>query len=441
MKLKGLIHDIILGISVFSVCVCYFFIGAPTPIKASVSSNGAIAQKALALTYQTLLGYTNFNADDYKYFMVSFDTDYIYNNDYFIDVVFIPTDSLVTTSLSNDGKLTNYGASKSSTHDIYVANLSYNITKGEVSFTVKPYEHDFFPGKSGLTSGDHYYFFYGIFNLSDGTRFDNTVQPDYCTFTYLTDHEKLSDLLVEINTTPEAKQTVMVTTDRGSAITCMDKSTNKVYTVGEYPIINGVPSFALGHSKCKDEQIPTDDNNYFFQKDVPTENNEEYHAVCEYDNQLVYEFKKGSTGGGIDPDDIPDYGIFTPLVELLKGLGYWLIELIKGMFEFLFAPSENFLSDKFNELYTSFGTKFPFIAQIKPISDSVINLFNNSSASPPNLSLTLPDIFGGGEFTIINLDIIVEYRTLIHGIILFLFCTNYLFDLPRKVSSALGEDK
>ena len=434
MKLKGLIHDIILGISVFSLCLCYFLFGTPTQIKAF--SIYSLAQSSLSKTFVYLKNnISTFNEADYKYFSVRVDKNKSNDDNYYIDVYIIPSNYSYTAVLKQNGtyQYENYTYKRK----VYTTSLVYKISDNSLDFQSLPYLHE----SPVIKDSDNDNLWYNYISLSDGTLLNTTQSPNYCTFTYLTDHEKLSDLLVEINTTPEAKQTVTVSTDNGSAITCTDKSTNKVYTVGEYPIINGVPSFALGHSKCKDEQIPTDDNNYFFQKDVPTENNEEYHAVCEYDNQLVYEFKEGSTGGGIDPDDIPDYGIFTPLVELLKGLGYWFIELIKGMFEFLFSPSENFLSDKFNELYTSFGTKFPFIAQIKPISDSVINLFNNSSTSPPNLSLTLPDIFGGGEFTIIDLNLITEYRPLIHGIILFIFCTNYLFDLPRKVSSALGEDK
>lgn len=504
-KLKGIVHDFIHVFCISCFCFSYLCLRAPTPIKAEESNSLPFYMQDFILN-QNRLYRGDYNKYDFnvkssdvafgikaifeKYPDIVKKSSYllrVWNNSYssepyIIVSLHIPQneDTLTLVEVTGDVKFKetfdNYTAifsdgtyqvkknTNSPTKAIYINNL-----QDTVNFTTQfPIAGYFdFNNVSGVHNSPSNSS-YGSFNFSsdtvnnnismsqlydwamNGTIPDLTPSTGYCTFTWFKDYETVDELLqaIAINPGQQSLNPYVMVSSSKSASSCEEKGTKNLYNTGSFRIVNGIPEFMYTMPPCKDEQIPTADNVFYYGTEVPETGQQQYHAVCTYDGKTVYEYKEGSTGGGLVPDE-PDYGIFQPLVDLLNSIFAPITSLLnmffgnfstslETLFKNLFVPSETYFNDKWNGFYSKFNQKFPFISDIKPLADSFIAMATNSNTSRPDFTVTLPEFAGGQTVQIVDLTWFDEYRSMIHAGILFFIYTTFILRLPRKTASAIG---
>lgn len=504
-KLKGLIHEFILIICIFSFCVCYFFCGTPMEVKASSdglpfyfndfilnmdthslsdtgkgdykvsSSHIAYGLKKIFKAYPKLKDTKSYifyviknRMNIVLYFRVPVEGDTLtlskFNgsaefkellNDYAI----IISDINGVQNLNDSVSLNPSGP----TYYIYNHILVHTVN----STNIMPVAGHFdFNNVDGRYSGNSNYLPYNFNSETVNNQITfqqlydwamNDVVPDltpsrgYCTFTWFEEHETVDDLLREIAIKPGQtglNPFVRVTSSKQGSPTCEERGTKNLYNTGQFRIVNGFPEFVHEKQPCKDSQIPTGSNNFFYGSDVPDSSQSQYHPVCTHDNKTVYEYREGSTGGGLEPEK-PNYGVFQPLVDFLEFVLAPITTLLnmffgnfssslETLFKNLFVPSDTFFSKKWEGFYSKFSQKFPFIADIKPLVDSFVSMATNSNTRRPDFSITLPEFAGGQTVTIVDLRWFDEYRSMIHAGILFFTYSIFIFRLPRRISSAIG---
>lgn len=501
-KLKGIVHDFIHVFCISCFCFSYIFIRTPTPIKAEESNS---------LPYYFSDFYLNVKdgKDSHVTYYITSDKvqnslkalfqkypELVNKNSYILHISYYskngsihPKIYLYTSSVSDDiivdslyqdtaphfknyldyyscfldgsGYYTSYRSRDDNKLSFYYLLNTINGTDN------KPFSGIFdFNGFSINFLGNNYYDSF-VFNehtvnnksitlqqlydwAMNGTIPDLTPSTGYCTFTWFKDYETVDELLqaIAINPGQQSLNPYVMVSSSKSASSCEEKGTKNLYNTGSFRIVNGIPEFMYTMPPCKDEQIPTADNVFYYGTEVPETGQQQYHAVCTYEGKTVYEYKEGSTGGGLVPDE-PDYGIFQPLVDLLNSIFAPITSLLnmffgnfstslETLFKNLFVPSETYFNDKWNGFYSKFNQKFPFISDIKPLADSFIAMATNSNTSRPDFTVTLPEFAGGQTVQIVDLTWFDEYRSMIHAGILFFIYTTFILRLPRKTASAIG---
>lgn len=110
-------------------------------------------------------------------------------------------------------------------------------------------------------------------------------------------------------------------------------------------------------------------------------------------------------------------------------LGKKIVELIGQLLETLFIPESN----PFEKLSSKFDEKFAFVNQIKDLFSKLLG-FSNYGEDVPNFSLT----WYGTTVAIIDFSLFLNYRTWIHGIILAIAWSVFIFKTYRKLPSIIG---
>lgn len=106
-----------------------------------------------------------------------------------------------------------------------------------------------------------------------------------------------------------------------------------------------------------------------------------------------------------------------------------IIKLLGDLLNWLFVPSNN----PFESLSSKFDEKFAFVGQIKDLFSSLLG-FNNYGENVPSFTLT----WYGATVAIIDFSLFLNYRTWIHGIILAIAWTVFIFKTYRKLPSIIG---
>lgn len=485
-KLKGIFHDFIHVFCISCFCFSYLCLRAPTPIKANDYSNLPWFMIDGFVSYYNGSNSFNYEASYYQNKLKELFSkkDIDLTQDYLLQIdsndsmqIYInPVITLFSSTQISDSKLyyfnsrTNYEWESSSKKTTYISVYAevyrvFGLQNNFVTYGSLHYSDDFKDYIYESTSDSPYYSFYiskstfshsiSLQQLHDwavnGTVPDLTPSTGYCTFTWFQDYDNVDDLLQAIAVNPANQGLnpyVIVSSSKQGSSSCEEKGTKNLYNTGSFRIVNGMPEFMYTMPPCKDEQIPTADNVFYYGTEVPETGQEQYHAVCTYDSKTVYEYKEGSSGGGLIPDE-PDYGIFQPLVDLLNSIFAPITALLnlffgnfstslETLFKSLFVPSETYFNDKWNGFYSKFNQKFPFISDIKPLADSFISMATNSNTSRPDFTVTLPEFAGGQTVQIVDLTWFDNYRSMIHAGILFFVYTTFILRLPKKTASAIG---
>lgn len=129
--------------------------------------------------------------------------------------------------------------------------------------------------------------------------------------------------------------------------------------------------------------------------------------------------------------------VFTFLGEIISYINpfsenffvYKLIELLGELLKWLFVPETN----PFDNLSVKFNEKFAFVNQIKDLFNSLLG-FNNYGENIPTFNMT----WKGVTFAFIDFSMFLNYRLWLHGIVLAIAWSIFIFKTYKKLPSIIG---
>lgn len=117
-------------------------------------------------------------------------------------------------------------------------------------------------------------------------------------------------------------------------------------------------------------------------------------------------------------------------LSFLTDLANIITSSIIKAFEWLFVIDEALILKEFNIIKDMLLDKFFIFAQLKNI---ISNIFYNIDNNPPNFMFTLPDLFGGGTYNLIDVSVIMPFMSLWRGLIAGLVWISFIMSLFRKI--------
>ncbi|MTN82473.1 hypothetical protein GMB34_14610 [Turicibacter sanguinis] len=126
--------------------------------------------------------------------------------------------------------------------------------------------------------------------------------------------------------------------------------------------------------------------------------------------------------------------IFDTVTNILNFL-YELPSHFLNLFQELFVPSSDFFPLKFENILTGLTNKVPLFGQIK---DFFTNLNLGGEGTPPKITITLPEFFGGETYDFIDFRFFEQYRSYYLNIVrvfMWIFAFKHIYRrLPGVIS-------
>ena len=120
------------------------------------------------------------------------------------------------------------------------------------------------------------------------------------------------------------------------------------------------------------------------------------------------------------------------ILDSILNVGEWL----KEFFLSFFTPNFDLIQQKLMDLQEKFNKKIPIFAQLKNFFNL---LFFPDVSSPPDIRINIPEMYGGGSYSVINFSYFSEYRSLILNItrllIWFPFLKRLFSKLPNYINN------
>lgn len=126
------------------------------------------------------------------------------------------------------------------------------------------------------------------------------------------------------------------------------------------------------------------------------------------------------------------------IVDTVTNILNFLYELpshFLNLFQELFVPSSDFFPSKFENILTGLTNKVPLFGQIK---DFFTNLNLGGEGTPPKITITLPEFFGGETYDFIDFRFFEQYRSYYLNIVrvfMWIFAFKHIYRrLPGVIS-------
>lgn len=128
-------------------------------------------------------------------------------------------------------------------------------------------------------------------------------------------------------------------------------------------------------------------------------------------------------------------GLIVDTVTNILNFLYELPSHFLNLFQELFVPSSDFFSSKFENILTGLTNKVPLFGQIK---DFFTNLNLGGEGTPPKITITLPEFFGGETYDFIDFRFFEQYRSYYLNIVrvfMWIFALKHIYRrLPSVIS-------
>lgn len=139
------------------------------------------------------------------------------------------------------------------------------------------------------------------------------------------------------------------------------------------------------------------------------------------------------TGGDSNLLDL--LGLIVDAVTNILNFLYELPSHLLNLFQELFVPSSDFFPSKFQNVLTGLTNKVPLFGQIK---DFFTNLNLGGEGTPPKITITLPEFFGGETYDFIDFRFFEQYRSYYLNIVrvfMWIFALKHIYRrLPSVIS-------
>lgn len=128
-------------------------------------------------------------------------------------------------------------------------------------------------------------------------------------------------------------------------------------------------------------------------------------------------------------------GLIVDTVTNILNFLYELPSHLLNLFQELFVPSSDFFPSKFQNVLTGLTNKVPLFVQIK---DFFTNLNLGGEGTPPKITITLPEFFGGETYDFIDFRFFEQYRSYYLNIVrvfMWIFALKHIYRrLPSVIS-------
>jgi hypothetical protein len=137
-----------------------------------------------------------------------------------------------------------------------------------------------------------------------------------------------------------------------------------------------------------------------------------------------------------EPDDTPSGAswwewLLKPLISAVESIGSAISGLL-DLFMKLLVPGQGAIEGAFSGITDSFKSKIPIADQLSVFFTGVKNTTSNVS-SAPTFEITLPEIYGGGTYSIIDFTYFSDYRSWVLNFIRFSAWFVFLRRLYNRV--------
>ena len=128
-------------------------------------------------------------------------------------------------------------------------------------------------------------------------------------------------------------------------------------------------------------------------------------------------------------------GLIVDTVTNILNFLYELPSHLLNLSQELFVPSSDFFPSKFQNVLTGLTNKVPLFGQIK---DFFTNLNLGGEGTPPKITITLPEFFGGETYDFIDFRFFEQYRSYYLNIVrvfMWIFALKHIYRrLPSVIS-------
>ncbi len=125
----------------------------------------------------------------------------------------------------------------------------------------------------------------------------------------------------------------------------------------------------------------------------------------------------GGTSGHFGDNTTDNDGFFSSLINSIKSI---------------FIPDEEFFTDFFNQFKSEFDRILNF-GEVETVLDNINSLNFSSTEQIPDLTIHLPDSYGGGTFNIFDFNFFNQYKNQVHTFVSTILWISFIFHLYRRL--------